>query len=82
MLAGGALTWAVGQIMIKTLGVVGGFTLIAWVAVMAAPQLFVASWLFEKNQLEAIANAPPVVWAAVVYLGLVMTAIGLPDESW
>lgn len=76
LLAGGAFTWAVGQIMIKTLGVVGGFTLIAWVAVLAAPQLFVASWLFEDGQMEAIANAPPIVWLAVVYLGLVMTALG------
>lgn len=76
LVVGGALTWAVGQIMIKALGVVGGFTLIAWVAVFAAPQLFVASWLVEDRQMEAIENAPPVVWMAVVYLGLVMTALG------
>jgi O-acetylserine/cysteine efflux transporter len=76
LLVGGALTWAIGQIMIKTLGVVGGFTLIAWVAVWAAPQLFVASWLFEDGQLEAMETAPPVVWAAILYLGLVMTALG------
>lgn len=76
LVAGGAFTWAVGQIMIKKLGVVGGFTLIAWVAVLAAPQLFVASWLFEDGQAQAIANAPPVVWLAIVYLGLVMTALG------
>ena len=76
LMVGGACTWAVGQIMIKTLGVVGGFTLIAWVAVWAAPQLFVASWLVEEGQMEAIENAPPIVWMAVVYLGLVMTALG------
>lgn len=76
LLVGGALTWAIGQIMIKTLGVVGGFTLIAWVAVWAAPQLFVASWLFEDGQIEAIKTAPPIVWAAISYLGLVMTALG------
>ena len=76
LVVGGALTWAVGQIMIKTLGVVGGFTLIAWVAMMAAPQLFLASWLFEEGQMEAIEKAPPIVWMAVVYLGLVMTALG------
>lgn len=76
LVAGGALTWAIGQIMIKKLGVVGGFTLIAWVAVLAAPQLFVASWLVEDGQMEAVVNAPPIVWVAVVYLGLVMTALG------
>ena len=35
---GGALTWAIGQVMVRALGQVGGFTLIAWVAAMAAPQ--------------------------------------------
>jgi O-acetylserine/cysteine efflux transporter len=76
LVVGGAFTWAVGQIMIKMLGVVGGFTLIAWVAMWAAPQLFIASWLFEDGQMQAIANAPPIVWTAVLYLGLVMTALG------
>jgi O-acetylserine/cysteine efflux transporter len=76
LVVGGAFTWAVGQIMIKTLGVVGGFTLIAWMAMWAAPQLFLASWLFEDGQMEAIENAPPIVWMTVVYLGLVMTALG------
>ncbi len=76
LVVGGAFTWSLGQVMIKTLGQVGGFTLIAWVAVFAAPQLFVSSWIFERDQLEAIASATTVVWAAVVYLALVMTALG------
>jgi len=76
LVVGGAFTWAVGQIMIKRLGVSGGFTLIAWVAVFASPQLFVASWLFEDHQWAASGSAGPVVWAAVAYLGLVMTALG------
>ena len=46
LVLGGAFTWAVGQVMIKTLGGrVGGFPLIAWVAIFGAPPLFVASWL-------------------------------------
>jgi len=76
LVVGGAFTWAVGQIMIKRLGVSGGFTLIAWVAVFASPQLFLASWLFEDHQLAALRSAPPVVWVAVAYLGLIMTALG------
>ncbi len=76
LVVGGAFTWALGQIMIKTLGAPGGFTLIAWVAVFAAPQLFVSSWLFESNQYKAILTATPLVWAAVIYLGIVMTAVG------
>lgn len=76
LVVGGAFTWAMGQIMIKKLGVVGGFTLIAWVAICAAPQLFVASWIIEDGQWDAIKNAPPIVWTTVLYLGLVMTALG------
>ena len=37
--------------MVKKLGEVGGFLLIAWVALMCAPQLFVSSWIFEDGQL-------------------------------
>ena len=43
MVIGGAFTWAVGQIMIKKLGDVGGFRLLSGVSLFAAPQLFVAS---------------------------------------
>jgi len=72
----GAFSWAVGQVMVKRLGHVGGFTLIAWVAVVATPQLFIASWIFEEGQLDAIKSAGPLVWGVVAYLGLVMTAAG------
>jgi len=75
MVIGGAFTWAVGQIMIKKLGNVGGFRLITGVALFATPQLFVASFLFEQNQLQQIQTASPAAWAAVAYLGLIMTAL-------
>jgi O-acetylserine/cysteine efflux transporter len=75
MVIGGAFTWAVGQIMIKKLGNVGGFRLITGVALFATPQLFVASFLLEQNQLEQIQTASPAAWAAVAYLGLIMTAL-------
>ena len=76
LVVGGAFAWAIGQAMIRTLGEVGGFTMIAWVAVFAAPQLFAFSLAFEQDQLAAIRSADWVVWGTVVYLGLVMTAFG------
>jgi O-acetylserine/cysteine efflux transporter len=75
LVIGGAFTWAVGQIMIKKLGNIGGFRLITGVALFATPQLFVASFLFEQNQIEQIQTASPAAWAAVAYLGLIMTAL-------
>ncbi len=76
LVLGGAFFWAVGQVMIRGLGEVGGFTLIAWVAVLATPQLFIASLIFEDNHLELIRDANWIVWGAVIYLGLIMTALG------
>jgi O-acetylserine/cysteine efflux transporter len=75
MVVGGAFTWAVGQIMIKKLGNIGGFRLVTGVALFATPQLFIASFLLEQDQLEQIQTASPAAWAAVAYLGLIMTAL-------
>ena len=77
LVLGGSFIWAIGQVMIKTLGGrVAGFPLIAWVAVFGAPPLFLSSWLFEDGQMEAIATVGLVGWGVVLYMGLVMTALG------
>ena len=76
LVVGGGFTWAVGQVMIRALKDIDGLTLVAWVAVFAAPQLFFMSALIEENHIEAIRSAKLVVWGAVLYLGLVMTAFG------
>lgn len=62
--------------MIKKLGDIGGFRLISGVALFAAPQLFVASFIFERDQIAQIETASIGSWAAVAYLGLIMTALG------
>ena len=72
----GALTWAIGQILVRKLKNIDGLITTAWVAIFATPQLFVMSFLFEKNQVNLILNANMSVWWAVLYLGLVMTALG------
>ena len=77
MVATGASTWAVGQVLVKKLGNLGGgFVTIAWLAMFAAPQLLVASLLFEHGQWTAITNATWVGWSTIVYMGLIMTAGG------
>lgn len=72
----GLVIWSFGQILVRKLGDVGGFTLVAWVSAFAAPQLFLASWVLERDQIEAILAADWRIWGTVVYLGLVMTALG------
>ena len=75
LVIGGAFSWAVGQIMIKKLGNLGGFRLISSVALYATPQLYLASFLFESDHLVQIETASIAAWGAVVYLGLIMTAL-------
>ena len=73
----GAFMWAVGQIMVKRLaGAVSGFSLIAWVGVFAGPQMLLASAFIENDHLEAIQSATWVGWGTVLYLALIMTALG------
>jgi O-acetylserine/cysteine efflux transporter len=76
MVVGGALTWAIGQVLIKQVGNLGGFVTIAWLAVFAAPQLLLASLLVEDGQWQAIREATWVSWGAIFYMGVIMTAGG------
>lgn len=76
LVVAGAFTWAVGQIFVRKLKNIDGLTTTAWVAVFATPQLFVMSFIFETNQIEFITNASVSIWLAVLYLGIIMTALG------
>lgn len=75
LVATGAMTWSVGQVMVSQLREVRGPELLAWVAMFAAPQMFIASLLIETNQWQAVTQAAWTDWAIVAYLGLVMTAL-------
>ena len=73
----GAMIWAVGQVMYKRISAnLDGLTGIAWIGVIAAPQMLLGSFLFEDGQLDALANATWIGWGSVAYLGLVMTVAG------
>ena len=72
----GALTWALGQVMIKKMVEATGFQLITWVAVFAGPQMFISSLILEKGHLSALKNATIIGWGTVAYMGIVMTSIG------
>lgn len=76
LVMGGALTWAFGQVLVRRLTGMSGLSITAWTAVLAAPQLFLLSALLETGQIVALQSAGAGAWAAAVYLGLVMTALG------
>jgi O-acetylserine/cysteine efflux transporter len=72
----GVFTWAIGQVMIKKMVTITGFQLIAWVSVFAGPQMFISSLILESNHLSLLKNASLVGWGSVIYMGIVMTALG------
>lgn len=72
----GGLSWAGGQILVKSLGPVGGLRLIAWFAAFAGPQFLLASFIFEEGQMQAVQAAGWADWAKVFYLAVIMTAAG------
>jgi len=72
----GALTWSIGQVMIKKMVTITGFQLITWVAIFAGPQMFISSLILETGHLSALKNATILGWGTVIYMGIVMTAIG------
>ncbi|MED5304608.1 MAG: EamA family transporter, partial [Pseudomonadota bacterium] len=53
-----------------------GFQLTAWIGVIAAPQMLLASVIIEGNPVPALVTASIGDWATVAYLGVVMTVIG------
>ena len=67
----GAFFWAAASIIMKTLDKVSGWTINAWMSAIAAPQLFIASWLLEDNQIDALTNTGFNGWFGVIWMGTV-----------
>ena len=76
LLIAGSAVWAIAQIMISRLKDLSGITILAWVAIMATPQMFVASLLIEDGQWLAITTASFIDWSIILYLALIMTVLG------
>ena len=68
-----ALVWAIGNIQVKALGdSIDAVTLNGWIAILAAPQLLLASWLIEGPQWRNIPEVSLVGWSALLFQALVI----------
>lgn len=76
MILAASMTWAVAAIQMKQLADVDALTLNGWMALFAAPQLLIASWLLEDGHLAAIAGAGWKGWGAIAYMAVVVTIFG------
>ena len=76
LLVAGSAVWAVAQIMISRLKGLSGTTILAWVAIMATPQMLLASFIIEDGQWQAITTASLFDWSIIFYLAFIMTVLG------
>ena len=63
MVIAAACIWSVANIQIKLMGDIDGLTLIAWIGVLATPQIALGSYLLEDGQAAALAAADWRAWA-------------------
>jgi O-acetylserine/cysteine efflux transporter len=70
---GAAFAWALGNIQVKALGdEIDAVTLNGWIAILAAPQLLLASWLIEGPQWQNVPDATWISWAALLFQAVVI----------
>src|SRR5688500_16726554 len=70
---GAAAAWAIGNIQVKALGdEIDAVMLNGWIAILAAPQLLIASWLIEGPQWQKIPDATWISWAALLFQAVVI----------
>jgi O-acetylserine/cysteine efflux transporter len=71
-----AFLWASANVLIKQLGPINGFSLNAYLALFAAPQLLIVSFVLESNHAPALANANwPVVIFSVLFMAVLVQIV-------
>jgi len=76
LIVAAALFWAVANLQMKRLSDVDGFALNGWLALLATPQLLLASLFFERDQWHAIRTADWLGWGAVAYQAVIVVIVG------
>ena len=71
-----SLLWAVANIQIKRLVGLDGMVLNGWMALFAAPQLLIISWLVEGESWSRATTAGFWGWGAVIYMAVLVTIVG------
>ncbi len=75
LVVGGAFMMAVGTIQVKDLGQINVFTLNAWLALLAAPQLFLYSYLLEEGQWQSLMTSDWRGWGALLWMAVAVTIV-------
>ena len=70
-----ALVFSIVNIQIRRIGNINGFTLNGWMALMAAPQLLVATLIMETGQWEQLRSATWLGWSSIAYMAVMVTIV-------
>lgn len=73
---GGAVSAAIGTVLMKRLRNVGVFQLQGWIALITAPCLAVSAFFLEDPGFAAVANMPPWIWGVLMFSGIGTSIIG------
>ncbi len=76
LVTAGAFVGALGVIGMKRLHGIGVMAMQAWLALISTPILLAVSWLTEHDQLDAVREAPPIVWGALLFSSLGASLFG------
>lgn len=76
LVIGAALVWAVANILVKKLGPIDGSQINGWMALFAAPQLFVASFVLENGQWAALQAADLTLGLVLLYQSVLVVVVG------
>lgn len=76
LIVAASFVWAAGNVQVKTLRKIDGFTLNAWISLLAAPQLLILSLLLEDGQMAALSAAGWQAAGAILYMTVMVTIIG------
>jgi O-acetylserine/cysteine efflux transporter len=70
-----ALVFSIVNIQIKRIGDINGFALNGWMALMAAPQLLIATLIMETGQWEQLKSATWIGWLSIAYMAVMVTIV-------
>ena len=71
-----AFMWAMGTVRAKQLHGISPFSLIAWMALLAAPMIYGLSYIFETAQVETLSKASTEFWLSMAYMIIASSVIG------
>jgi O-acetylserine/cysteine efflux transporter len=75
MVVAAAFAFAVANIQMKRVSAVTGFSLNAWMSLMAAPQLLIFTLLLERDQVRQFTQADWLGWSSIAYMSVVVTIL-------